>query len=152
VQRLTSDRLAVLYRALRKAQEDSKNEPGAADFYYGEMEMRRLDRQTPWAERVILWLYWLVAGYGLRGLRALASLAVVIVGLAALLHIVGYTTRPSPASLWGSLLYAASSTLSIGDEQVRLTGWGKLLRITLRLAGPILLGLTLLSVRNRVKR
>jgi uncharacterized protein YjbI with pentapeptide repeats len=29
--------LAPVYRALRKAFEDSKNEPGAADFYYGEM-------------------------------------------------------------------------------------------------------------------
>jgi uncharacterized protein YjbI with pentapeptide repeats len=152
VQRLTPDRLVVLYRSLRKAQEDSKNEPGAADFYYGEMEMRRQDRETPWAERVIVWLYWLVSGYGLRGLRALASLAVVVVGLAALLHIVGYAMRPSPASVWGSLLYAASSTLSIGDDQVRLTGWGKLLRITLRLTGPVLLGLALLSIRNRVKR
>jgi hypothetical protein len=35
---------------------------------------------------------------------------------------------------------------------VRLTGWGKLFRIVLRLAGPVLLGLALLSIRNRVKR
>jgi hypothetical protein len=33
-----------------------------------------------------------------------------------------------------------------------LTGWGRLLLIALRLAGPVLLGLTLLSIRNRVKR
>ena len=48
------ERLAALYRQLRKAQEDAKNEPGAADFYYGEMEMRRHSRHTSWAERVIL--------------------------------------------------------------------------------------------------
>lgn len=54
---MTPGRLAAPYRALRKAQEDSKNEPGAADFYYGEMELRRLDPQTPWAERVVLWPY-----------------------------------------------------------------------------------------------
>ena len=41
------ERLAGLYRQLRKAQEDTKNEPGAADFYYGEMEMRRQHRTTP---------------------------------------------------------------------------------------------------------
>ena len=152
VQQLGPDGLAVLYRALGKAQEDSKNQPGAADFYYGEMEMRRQDPNTPWPEWVILWLYWLVSGYGLRGLRALASLAVVVLGLAMLLHLVGYATHPSPASVWGSLLYAASSALWIGDDDVRLTGWGKLLRIALRLAGPVLLGLALLSIRNRVKR
>jgi hypothetical protein len=37
------EHVAPLYRALRKAQEDAKDEPGAADFYYGEMEMRRQD-------------------------------------------------------------------------------------------------------------
>jgi hypothetical protein len=37
--------LAGLYRALRKAREDAKDEPGAADFYYGEMEMRRHARR-----------------------------------------------------------------------------------------------------------
>jgi uncharacterized protein YjbI with pentapeptide repeats len=34
--------IAGIYRELRKGLEDAKNEPGAADFYYGEMEMRRL--------------------------------------------------------------------------------------------------------------
>ena len=60
------ERLAGLYRQLRKAQEDAKNEPGAADFYYGEMEMRRHATTTPAGERAILWLYWLISGYGLR--------------------------------------------------------------------------------------
>lgn len=47
--------LAPVYRALRKAFEDGKNEPGAADFYYGEMEMRRHDRTgTTRAERGLL--------------------------------------------------------------------------------------------------
>lgn len=73
------ERLTALYRQLRKAQEDAKNEPGAADFYYGEMEMRRHAGTTPAAERAIIWLYWLVSGYGLRALRSLAAL--VIVGL-----------------------------------------------------------------------
>ncbi|MFD5588811.1 pentapeptide repeat-containing protein [Streptomyces sp. NPDC127063] len=68
--------LAPVYRALRKAFEDSKNEPGAADFYYGEMEMRRHDRTgTPRAERGLLHGYWMLSGYGLRALRALGWLA-----------------------------------------------------------------------------
>ena len=154
VQRLGPDRLAVLYRALRKAQEDSKNEPGAADFYYGEMEMRRRDRQTPWAERVIVWLYWLVSGYGLRGLRALAWLAAVVVGLAALLQAIGF--NGGDPGFRDAVIYAAQSTLSITSGNTALTehvSWaGEVLRIVLRLAGPLLLGLALLAVRNRVKR
>ncbi|MFI0813609.1 pentapeptide repeat-containing protein [Streptomyces echinatus] len=68
--------LATVYRQLRKSFEDGKNEPGAADFYYGEMEMRRHDRTaTSRAERGLLHAYWLLSGYGLRALRALGWLA-----------------------------------------------------------------------------
>jgi hypothetical protein len=154
VQQLTPDRLALLYRALRKAQEDSKNEPGAADFYYGEMEMRRHDEHTPWPERVILWLYWLVSGYGLRGLRALTCLVAVVVGLAALLQAIGF--NGGDPSFRDALIYAAQSIISIAGGNEALTehvSWaGEVLRIVLRLVGPILLGLALLSIRNRVKR
>jgi uncharacterized protein YjbI with pentapeptide repeats len=70
--------LAATYRQLRKALEDGKNEPGAADFYFGEMEMRRLDHDTPFGERILLYAYGLVSGYGLRASRALAALGVAM--------------------------------------------------------------------------
>ncbi|MGH1553539.1 hypothetical protein ACRAWF_20865 [Streptomyces sp. L7] len=66
--------LAPLYRQLRKSFEDSRNEPDAADFYYGEMEMRRHDLKRSRAERALLSLYWAVSGYGLRVSRALVWL------------------------------------------------------------------------------
>ncbi|MCX4629804.1 pentapeptide repeat-containing protein [Streptomyces sp. NBC_01443] len=66
--------LAAVYRQLRKSLEDGKNEPDAADFYYGEMEMRRNDPRRPTAERSLLAAYWAISGYGLRGARALAWL------------------------------------------------------------------------------
>lgn len=146
--------LAALYRDLRKGREDAKDEPGAADFYYGEMEMRRHSPRSPLAERLVLWLYWLVSGYSLRGLRTLAWLAVVIIGLAALLQSVGFNGGDPP--LRDAVIYAAQSTVSIPSSNKTLTehvSWaGEVLRIVLRLAGPLLLGLALLSVRNRVKR
>jgi hypothetical protein len=145
------DHVAPLYRALRKAEEDAKYEPGAADFYYGEMEMRRHARGTPWVEKRLLWAYWLVSGYGMRGLRALISLLVVVLGLAALFQWVGFRRDPPAPWYWGSVLFAAKSTLSL-PVQEQLTSWGEVLRILLRLTGPVLLGLTLLSVRGRVKR
>ncbi|OSY38292.1 hypothetical protein BG653_06167 [Streptomyces platensis] len=66
--------LSPVYRHLRKAFEDGKNEPGAADFYYGEMEMRRHDPAIPHGERVLLTAYWALSGYGLRASRALGWL------------------------------------------------------------------------------
>jgi uncharacterized protein YjbI with pentapeptide repeats len=66
--------IAALYRQLRKSLEDGKNEPDAADFYYGEMEMRRHDTTRPRGERTLLAAYWALSGYGLRATRALAWL------------------------------------------------------------------------------
>jgi hypothetical protein len=45
-----------------------------ADFYYGEMEMRHHAHTTPAAERAIIWLYWLISGYGLQALLSLGAL------------------------------------------------------------------------------
>ena len=158
--------IAGLYRALRKGREDTKDEPGAADFYYGEMEMRRLARRTVHTpggtrvggsargrvERWILTVYWLVSGYGLRAWRAVAWLAVVTALLAFAFHLTGFAVPPHPASYWTSLLYAFRATLSLTDDKVTLTAWGQLLQAVLRLIGPVLLGLGLLALRGRVKR
>jgi uncharacterized protein YjbI with pentapeptide repeats len=76
---LEAGQIADRYRALRKGREDAKNEPGAAYFYYGEMEMRRHSRTSPAAERGIIWLYWLISGYGLRSLRSLAALVLLAI-------------------------------------------------------------------------
>ncbi|MFI0265866.1 pentapeptide repeat-containing protein [Streptomyces luteogriseus] len=66
--------LAPVYRQLRKSLEDGKNEPDAADFYYGELEMRRHDHERPLSERALLTVYWALSGYGLRASRALGCL------------------------------------------------------------------------------
>ncbi|MFD3456351.1 pentapeptide repeat-containing protein [Streptomyces sp. NPDC058691] len=84
--------VAPLYRQLRKSLEDGKNEPDAADFYYGEMEMRRNDPGRPRSERCLLAVYWALSGYGLRASRAVGwllgamattVLAMMLWGLAA---------------------------------------------------------------------
>jgi uncharacterized protein YjbI with pentapeptide repeats len=156
---LSPGAVAVLYRALRKSREDAKDEPGAADFYYGEMEMRRHDRRGKghatggWSRglvsRGVLTAYWLVSGYGLRAWRSLAALAVVMAVSAGVFRLWGFTHS---ISYWKSLLFAFRSTLSLTDAQVNLTAWGGLFQAILRLTGPVLLALTLLALRGRVKR
>ncbi|MYT68351.1 pentapeptide repeat-containing protein [Streptomyces sp. SID8367] len=71
--------IAPIYRQLRKALEDGKHEPGAADFYYGEMEMRRQAVDIPLGESVLLTAYWAVSGYGMRAARAFAWLLAAMV-------------------------------------------------------------------------
>ena len=158
---LTPGAIGGLYRALRKGREDAKDEPGAADFYYGEMEMRRHTHVQADADdgdsrgrvdRGVLTAYWLVSGYGLRAWRALAWLAGITVVFALAFHLVGFTRPPQPATYWTGLLYAFRSTISLTDSEVTLTVWGQLLQTLLRLTGPVLLGLALLALRGRVKR
>ena len=51
-QRREARYISGLYRQLRRIREQARNEPGAADFYYGEMEMRRMGDQ--WSSRMIV--------------------------------------------------------------------------------------------------
>jgi hypothetical protein len=142
--------VASIYRSLRKGREDAKDEPGAADFYYGEMEMRRHDDTAPRAERAILWLYWLVSGYGLRASRAFAALVAVVVAFAFALDAWGF--EPDRSFDHALLVSVQSTTSLLRGISEPLTTAGDWLTTALRLAGPLLFGLMLLSLRGRVKR
>jgi uncharacterized protein YjbI with pentapeptide repeats len=157
---LEPPRIASLYRALRKALEDRNDEPGAGDFYYGEMEMRRQRQahasQHEWrlmpdrGERAILTLYWLVSGYGMRASRALAFLTVTVAVGALLLEHDGFRGA-QPAG--GPIAFAMESAISLlRAPTVTLTPNGEFVQIALRLLGPLFLGLALLALRGRVKR
>jgi hypothetical protein len=175
---LTPAQLAALYRELRKGREDAKDEPGAADFYYGEMEMRRCDHATPWVERLVLWLYWLVSGYALRAWRALTVLAAVVLLAAVAFALWGFPSsepgfRAVRVDARGALVYqqqpagappgvqrlpaavrfsARSATALLRGPDRALTPLGEWLEIALRFLGPVLLGLAVVSVRGRVRR
>ena len=161
-------RVARDYRALRKAREDAKDEPGAADFYYGEMEMRRMARReemrdtarrhawgecvTAATEHALLWLYWAVSGYGLRAWRALTALVVMLVGAALLLRYAGFPPQAAH-TFAASLRFAVQSAMSLlRGTDADLTPIGEWTSLALRLLGPLLFGLALLALRGRVRR
>lgn len=66
-----------------------KNEPDAADFYYGECEMRRHDTTRPQSERALLTAYWALSGYGLRATEALAWLGAAMAATIAVMVLWG---------------------------------------------------------------
>jgi hypothetical protein len=169
-------RIQAVYRDLRKSREDAKDEPGAADFYYGEMEMRRVAASRRSVERALLTLYWAVAGYGLRASRAFAALLLVLalgtlgfatIGFKGATH-TEYRPVGGPAPVtyrqvtvsgarpgWGEAAFHAveSATSLLRPTPSRaFTPAGKAIEIGLRLLGPLLLGLAILSIRGRVKR
>ncbi|MEV6012128.1 pentapeptide repeat-containing protein [Streptomyces sp. NPDC051976] len=96
--------LAAVYRALRKAYEDSSYEPGAADFYYGEMEMRRADSGAGKAERGLLTAYWALSGYGLRAARALGWLLAAVAVTMLVMMLWGLPRQGTPALSTGTVI------------------------------------------------
>ncbi|USQ89886.1 pentapeptide repeat-containing protein (plasmid) [Streptomyces phaeoluteigriseus] len=176
--------LAPVYRALRKAFEDGKHEPGAADFYYGEMEMRRHADDIPRSERGLLTAYWALSGYGLRASRALAWLGTAMVLTIVLLMALGLAQDTPKQTATGTVpagggkvtfeidkddpqkptgnrftgeRFEKALNITLNSVVFRssgqdLTTTGTYIEMTSRLTEPVLLGLAVLAVRNRVKR
>jgi hypothetical protein len=174
------DRVQVLYRQLRKAFEEGKNEPGAADFYYGEMEMRRA-AATRLLDRWLLNAYWATSGYALRARRALACLTLVVAATILALTLWGFPATGKDLKADGTLttatggqpiavtLHQSDPTKKLPDRigkateitlnavifrapDTELTTVGRYIDIAARLLGPLFLGFSLLAIRNRVKR
>ncbi|WEO21667.1 pentapeptide repeat-containing protein [Streptomyces caniscabiei] len=176
--------LAPVYRALRKAFEDGKHEPGAADFYYGEMEMRRHADDIPRSERGLLTAYWALSGYGLRASRALAWLGVAMCLTVVLLMAFGLAQDTPKQTATGTVpagggkvtfeidkddpqnptgnrftgkrfekaLNVTLNSVVFRSSGQDLTTAGTYIEMTSRLTEPVLLGLAVLAIRNRVKR
>ncbi|MGV9862642.1 pentapeptide repeat-containing protein [Rhodococcus koreensis] len=160
--------VAGIYRELRKGMEDAKNEPGAADFYYGEMEMRRLsgrktrkptDKAASPAERALLHAYWAVSGYGLRASRALIVLALVLLSAALLFMHSSFavvTDTNTAPQFHEALEFTARESISLlqgrAPPELHVQGLGTVLDFLVRLSGPVLLALFVLGVRGRIKR
>ncbi len=114
--------LTSLYRQLRKSFEDAKDEPGAADFYYGEMEMRRHSAGLPRGERVLLHLYWVFSGYGMRASRALVWLGAAVATTVVLMMGIGLPdTSPRQLAIGTVPPVGSRITLPIGTQEPELT-------------------------------
>jgi hypothetical protein len=160
-----------IYRSLRKGLEDSGDQPGAADFYYGEMEMRRLT--SNWGTRWVLHLYWLLCGYALRPTRALVALVTAVIIASVLFTHIGFAASsphfevagidPHGAAVYAKVAAANApgfwdafayswQTVVLKSPDVDLTTTGRWIVVATRIAGTTLLGLFFLSIRGRVKR
>ncbi|MEU9580511.1 pentapeptide repeat-containing protein [Streptomyces chilikensis] len=135
--------VAALYRQLRKSLEDGKNEPDAADFYYGECEMRRHDATRPRGERALLLLHWALSGYGLRASRALAWLGAAMAVTVAVMMLWGLPADDPKPTTTGRQVAAGQEITLVTDspEPVNPTGpllervtgdrWEKALRVVI---------------------
>jgi hypothetical protein len=141
--------LAETYRALRRGRENARDRPGAADFYYGEMEMRR--RSAPAVDRVVLGAYWLVGGYGLRASRALLAYLLLVGSLSVALACWGLSVH-APFSEILVYVLATTTVLQKPSQTLHLNVLGSYLQVAARLIGPAMFALILLALRSRVRR
>ncbi|MEU5128398.1 pentapeptide repeat-containing protein [Streptomyces mobaraensis] len=167
--------LASTYRQLRTSLENGRNHPGAGDFHYGEMEMRRHSGERTDGRRTLLLLYWAVSGYALRVGRTLLWLLATTLATVAAVALWGLPPEPPRAATAaappartqqertrqergpaGGRLETSVRTV-LGAVGLRsgtpeLTLAGTCVDGTFRLVAPVLLGLTAVAVRNRVRR
>jgi hypothetical protein len=127
---------------------------------------------------MLLWCYWAVSGYGLRASRAVFAWVVLVVVGAAIFAGFGFKPPVSPQivpvdvsrgqaiyekrdvprrSSWEQLpeavAFSAESTASLFRAPDRaLTLPGRWAQMVLRVLGPVLFGLAILSLRGRVRR
>jgi uncharacterized protein YjbI with pentapeptide repeats len=154
------------YHALRSMMQDRKDQRAASDFYYGEMEMRRMGlsrslrgrlRLRRWraaasamGEWLLVLLYWLLSGYGQRAWRAFTTLGVVVVGASLALAHWGFKV---PTGFGESLRFTLRSATSVLREtSADLTAAGDWIELVVRLIAPLLLALGLFAIRDRVRR
>jgi len=170
------------YRSIRGALEQGGNGAAGNDFYYAEMQLRRLGRRfssdgfvPPSVQGVVLQAYWLVSGYGLRAWRAVATLLAVLLaaallysagGLAKVVSVDGAssasdggspaTTAPTtkrPLTLGEGFVVAGQQGLSLRTRPgVELSASADAIGLALRILVPLLLVLAALAVRNRISR
>lgn len=140
--------VADAYRQLRRGREQRGDQPGASDFYYGEMEMRRRASNSG-PERLTLTLYWLLSGYGLRASRAIVALA-ILVGLSA----VALDQFHAPLTGIEPVLLSVelATALSPGASELSDSVAARIVRMPLRILGPVLIALAVVAIRERVKR
>ncbi len=113
--------------------------------------MRRLAAPRLGGERLILEAYRWSAGYGLRASRSLATLAALVI--AATVAFQAWLVDDPPRVL-RTLIFSVRSTVSFVREP-RLEGMtlaAEYVQLGLRFAGPVLLALTVLAIRARVRR
>jgi len=168
------------YRSIRGSLEQGGNGAAGNDFYYAEMQLRRLNRRFsnehlvfPSVQGAVLLAYWWVSGYGLRAWRAVGALVVVLL-VAAFLYSAGGmativsadaatsartdagTSQPAtarPLTLGEGLVVAGQQGLSLHTRPgVELNASADAIGLALRLLVPLFLVLAALAVRNRISR
>jgi uncharacterized protein YjbI with pentapeptide repeats len=159
--RPTLDALERMYRELKQNFETRHDYERAGDFHISENEMRRRNPGTPTGLKCLLTLYWLLSGYGERYGRPLICAAVLLFGVTAAELQQGVVDRHTHQSLsiarardWLALAhYNLRTILLLRPTNLDLPSeLARVFDTFLSIAGPLVIGLFALSLRQRLRR
>lgn len=141
--------VATTYRDIRRSFESRSDMSGAADFYYGEMEMRR--HWARFAEKEMLTIYKYISGYGLKPLNAFAGWTLAIVTATSLIHSNSLLGEFTP--IGESLIFTIRASIP-GIQTIPKDLTTSLLAIetALRIWGTFTGAMFVLAIRNRLLR
>ncbi len=158
-----------LYRHLKQNYENQRDYSRAGDFYYGEMEMKRLQRN--WLGQIPFWIYRFLSGYGERYGQAFTVLMGMILLFGMLFMFAGFIDNgmqvsvhralvPEPSEWWEtlkdfgkSLVYSAESMTLFHQPNITFASfWGKLAELAASVLGILQIALFGLALKRRFKR
>ena len=151
-----------LYRDLKKNYQEQGDYERAGHSHYGEKEMRRKNPDTGPMLRFFLSVYWLISGYGERYLLPVFCAAVLLVFCTVGYLALGVATAGEPKLVlkwanwrdWFSALrYSLDVMLLQKPEDLKpISSAGGFLKTIQSVAGPFILALFALALRQRLKR
>jgi uncharacterized protein YjbI with pentapeptide repeats len=152
-----------VYRQLKQNFEDRRDYERAGDFHYGEKEMRRKNPETGYGLKLLLYMYWLVSGYGEKALRPLVCAAGLLLICTFAYFTVGVCPKGGSQLSWTNwsdwpeaALYSFRVMTLLKPDELGPISDAKILHTLIytvqSIAGPVLLGLFGLALRQRLKR
>ncbi|MGH9753889.1 MAG: pentapeptide repeat-containing protein [Blastocatellia bacterium] len=162
--------LSIAYRQLAVNAEENHRYGEAADFRYGSMDLRRLERPRDGKGlQVLHWLYWMASGYGERVTRAVVVLAVLWLVFAGLYTRTGFERKTFPDNtektivlqedevgrplpFKRALIYSFAVMSLQKPEPKPLTNAAHSFVIVETILGPIQAALLALAIRRRFMR
>jgi len=105
--------------------------------------------------RAELWLYWAVAGYGLRPIRVVGTAASIILLFGVLYWLLGGAVEAStkvPAGLWESIYFSGITFATVGYGDFLPTPSTRPLALLEGMLGALTMGFFVVVLANRLRR
>jgi uncharacterized protein YjbI with pentapeptide repeats len=153
------EHLERLYRSLKQNFEERRDYERAGEFHIGEKEMRRLNPATPLGYRILLWAYKGAALYGERALKPIGWAGALLLACVLLYFDLGISNPGDQeyllldtSSFLRVLHYGLRVMAFLRPDNFQLSDSAKWVNTAQSILGPILLGLSALAIRQRLKR